>query len=585
MSNTFAGPQISVEIYPHEGGVYSIQGGKVLSCVVDKSIKSPAGAFEIMLAPGGPNGPNVGPSWLDVITPMSFVMIGMSRGQYQGIVMLGVVTTMQESWDFSTKPVNRMLKVTGQDAGYFFTHFSWYALTFINGPAAALGIQLGNEAAGSLQSIVNANANGTTAGLGGFLTQGGPDEIGKAWYLDVMDGPKGILSKTWFDYGLNNAMLFSAAVTVQFEKFSEALKILWSFSFISTEETWWQKFNKIFPFPWYEFFVITAPDGSYDTPTTTTWTTVATGSTFYMQKFGSDVKSRIYVIARVNPLPVLKASSDGKTMTFNGIDATAWGNLKEFTEDTPLLKTREEFCEEEVRNFYVVNPIFMKTLLGQANDSVIPPMLGVAAAVDPASIHRYGFRPMYMETEWFSDPTGQVAQSAAAGGSGQSGNFQQIFASLTARLCSQYEPISLMMRAERTGTLRPDIIPGNKFVYQPLKELNSAKWTFYIEEVRHSYVFGGPSTTTLRLSRGLPSDVYNDTTALTTDEKSGQQSGGILNGLHMGVAQRLNGVYSLGLPTSSLETETGLEAVNLLPDQVQKVLSDIAPIYSTAGKK
>lgn len=571
MPDLIAGPQIFVEIYPHEGGAYAIQAGQVLACMVDKDIKSPAGSFEITLAPGGPNGPNVGPSWIDVITPMSFVMIGMSRGRYKNITMLGVVTTMQESWDFSTDPVRRLLKVIGQDAGYFFSHFSWYALTFINGPAAAIGIQLGNEAAGSLQSIISANANGTTAGLGGFLTQGSPDEIGKAWYLDVMDGPKGILSRTWFDYGLNNSILFSDAVQVQFEKFVENVKILWSFSFISSEETWWQKFNKIFPFPWYEFFVITAPAGFYDTATSTSWNNVSSGQKFSMQGLGENIQAQIYVIARVNPQPTLKATADKGSLTFSGIDTTGWDKLREFPEDLPLLRTQEEFCEEEVRNFYVVNPVFMKSLLGQANDAVIPPMLGVAAAVDPASIHRYGFRPAYMETEWFSDPTGQIAQSSAAGGSGSSSNFQQIFATLTARLASQYEPVSLMMRATRTGPLRPDIIPGSKFSYQPLKELKGLKWTFYVDGVNHSYVFGGPSLTTLRLSRGLPSDVYGDTT--------------ILEALHKGVAQRLNGVYQQGLPSSSFESEVGLEGVNLLPDQVQKVLSDIAPIYSTAQKK
>lgn len=586
-TNTLAGPQIFIEIYPHEGGAYAISSdkGQVLECLVDKYIKRMSGNFTVRLAPGGPNGPNVGPSWLDIITPMSFVMIGMSRGIYQNVVMLGVVTRITESWNFESQPVTRQIVVMGEDAGYFFTHFNWFALTFINGPAAALGIQIaGNETAGG--------ALGTQAGLGGNLTQGTPDDIGKAWYLGVMDGPQGILSKTWFDYGLNNSVLFSDAVGVQFEKYSDDVKILWSFSFVSTEESWEQKFKKIFPYPWYEFFVITAPAGFYGTALTTSWNQVSTGIQFTMQRFPNN-PVQIYVIARVNPLPTLKATPTDGSMTFDGIDTKAWMAMKEFPEDVPLLRSTEEFCEEEVRNFFVVTPIYMKSTLGEGNDKVTPPMLGVSVAVDPASVHRYGFRPMYMETEWFSDPTGQIAQQqqqnlapGEPGISGGGGDFLKIFANLTARLASQYEPVSLMMRAERVGPLRPDIIPGNRFTYQPLKELNNAPWTFYIEGVTHHYVFGGPSLTTLHLSRGLPADVYGDTRALTTTGGGFQLSGGVLEGLHKGVAQRLNGVYQLGLPSASFsETETGLEAVSLVPDQLQKVLADIAPIYSTAKKQ
>ena len=554
MSDATAGPRIAVNVFPHEGGAYAIQGGQVLRCQTHKNINEPAGSFIIDLAPGGPNGPNIGPSWLDIITPMSFVMIGMVRGSASGIPMLGIVTKVTESWTFMSReePVVRTVRVTGQDMGYFFTHFGWYDLTFINGPASALGISVGNAGLGVL---------GTIPGQGAFLTQGPPDEIGKAWYTTVVDGDKGILSKTWVEAGANNPVLFSNAVTVQFEKYVDGVNVPFGYSFINVGETWYQKFTKIFPFPWYEFFVITAPAGFYGSALTTSWNNVVTGSTFTMPQLGTNNPAQIYVIARVNPLPTINADGSGDIVTFGDANMMAWNNLKEFDQGTPFLSTTEEFCEEEVRNFYVINPTFMRNMGGQANDQVTPYIFGVNAAVDPASIHRYGFRPIYMETDWFCDPDGQIAQT------GQMTNPRQIFANLTARLAAQYEPVTLMMRAERRGLLRPDIIPGNKFTYQPLKDKITTPWTFYIDGVDHSYTFGGDSTTTLSLSRGLPSSVYGDT--------------GLIKNLLTGNAQRLNGAYQSGLPQGPGGNETGLEGVNLLPEQVRKVLSEIAPIYAT----
>jgi hypothetical protein len=556
--NLVAGPRAYVQVYPHEGGIYAIESGQLLACSTSKYLKQPAGTFEFTLAPGGPNGPNVGPSWLDIITPMSFVMIGMSRGRFKQIVMLGVVTQTNESWIFPTapnQPVRRTMSIRGMDIGYFFVHFSWYALTYINSTAALLGAAVGNDAAGA--------SLGTEAGLGGYLTAGPPDQLGAAWYSKLMDGKQGVLSKSWLQYGKDNSVLFSDAVTVQFEKYLDSLTVPFSFSFIP-EETWYQKFNKIFPFPWYEFFVMTAPSGFYDKALSTTWNNVSSGTKFSMTGLGPDVTAQIYIIARVNPLPSLTAEGTSDSIKFGSLIMNAWNSLITFPEDTGLIATNEQFSEDEVRNFYIVNPTFMRSMLGQANDAVIPPVLNGAVAVDPASIHRYGFRPIYMETEWFADQAGNTAQTGKL-------DFNKAYGNLIGKLAAQYEPVSLMMRADRTGPLRPDIVPGNKFTYRPLKDKVQAPWTFYIEGVEHSYIFGGPSRTKISLSRGLPSDIYADSS-----------DGGVLQALHLGTAQRLNGEYKLGLPSSSFETESGLEGVSILSANMRKVLNDIAPIYGTA---
>ena len=79
-----------------------------------------------------------------------------------------------------------------------------------------------------------------------------------------------------------------------------------------------------------------------------------------------------------------------------------------------------------------------------------------------------------------------------------------------------FAPYKVMGNTIYSGPLRPDILPGNKFTYNPFKDtslydpsLQSNTWDFYIEEVTHHYVFAGKSSTTLKLTRGLPSSIYN----------------------------------------------------------------------------
>ena len=590
-----ATPQCFLECYPHEGGSYSIPAsnfpvgggqGQILSLTVRKFMKEAAGSFVITLAPGGPNGANAPPSWIDIITPMSFVMIGMARGQYSNLVMCGVVTSAAESWSFPSSPGERVMRtitIMGYDFGYFFTHFSWYALTFLNVNGAGLSAALGGGNAGALGTIQN---------YGGGLTQGSPDAIGAAWFQNVMDGGNGILSRTWVQDGSNNPLPFSQAVQVQFEKYITSADTPFSFTYVNAEENWYDKFNKIFPYPFYEFFIMTAPSNFYGTALSTRWNQVNTGSAFAMKKLGYQNPAQINIIARVNPLPYIvpnitgggstganpgpndgpggnsgagDGSAGGTGYTLGNINVTAWNNLTLFQEDTSLIRTTEEFSEEEVRNFYLINPTYQTTMLGQSNNASTPPTLALQAAVDPASVHRYGFRPAYIETEWLSDPSGQIAQTGQL-------NIEELLATMTCQLSSQYEPTPLMMRAVRQGALRPDIIPGNKFQYQPLKGPDLGPWLFYIEGVEHEYVFGGKSTTKLTLSRGLPANVYANTSLLTQ--------------IHLGNAQRLNSQYQQGLPQGPNQTpEKPLEVVNLLDPNIQQVLADIAPIYSTPGQR
>lgn len=74
-----AAPLCFVNVFPFEGGKYSVVGDQLLECTYEKNIYSNDGTFEIVLAPGGPN-TNRGATWAEILTPMSLVLIGMSRG-------------------------------------------------------------------------------------------------------------------------------------------------------------------------------------------------------------------------------------------------------------------------------------------------------------------------------------------------------------------------------------------------------------------------------------------------------------------------------------------------------------------------
>ena len=67
MIYSVAGPQAFCEVYPFEGGPYYIQGRQLLSVITTKMFREDSGTFQIELAPGGPLGPNAGPTWLELL--------------------------------------------------------------------------------------------------------------------------------------------------------------------------------------------------------------------------------------------------------------------------------------------------------------------------------------------------------------------------------------------------------------------------------------------------------------------------------------------------------------------------------------
>src|SRR5579871_5893138 len=113
MSYQQASPICFVDVYPSESASISLPQAALISVNVSKNIGQDMGTFQLNLVPGGPNGLNQPPSWAQLITPMSFVVITMSRGDNTEIVMLGIVQSVTEAALFQPEAsVQRVIQVT-----------------------------------------------------------------------------------------------------------------------------------------------------------------------------------------------------------------------------------------------------------------------------------------------------------------------------------------------------------------------------------------------------------------------------------------------------------------------------------------
>jgi hypothetical protein len=561
-----ATPRVYVDIYPYEGGKYSLSGNDagVLSCVTHKDIRETGpGTFRLKLAPGGPDGPNFGPSWTEIITPMSLVVIGMARYDHKQITMIGIVGDPVETQDWQTgKGVTRVISISGYDFQYFFATGSYYTLSLLG---ATDGAMFGSV--GLPQSINTA------------LLAGTPASVGAAWFNTIMAGAKGVLAQTNFQYQ-NASVRFPDLMATLFEEYpsKSGVTIPLGNYFMTMNGTWISKFLELFPFPWYEMFVITAPVG-YGPYSDNAFSTAAIPISMDMKDGTGFLSASPTVVARVNPLPYtsgytnasvqvsLGGSTANPSTTANGVftmDKTRWQNdLQRYTlENKGFIESSVGFNINEVRNFYIVNPTWFTQMFGVSNNNMNSFIYTFASWIDTASIHRYGYRPQNSQIQWFSDPSGIAAQTNSSKQQG----FQQLVQELALRQTSYFEPTPNMANGSVTFELRPDIIPGNVFTYEPFKNKTkntSKEWDFYITGVTHTYVFGGQSQTTLSLSRGLPKSVYDDPTLLAQ--------------LHSGAAMRKDGEYVAGIPGEA--NQVGLQPISIGTTSMKQILGQVAGVF------
>ena len=515
MVSLVATPACYIDIYPFEGGAYTLSGdnANLLSLTTSKNIRTGQGTFNMTLAPGGPYGPNARPGWLEILTPMSLVVIGHARAGRAAVTMIGVVKTINttEAW-VPGQGVRRALVVGGFDFSYFFGLPNYYTQSLLNftspaSPAAAgaLGVAL------SLDSIDMGLLDGT------------PDTIGEAWYEKIMAGPQSIMNALTFPY-LGSRQTFYTLMATWFQAYSQASShIPLGDNFMVADGTWDSKFREIFPFPWYEFFVTTVPVGTFQQSQNP-------GYGLSVQAMPYAYPSVPQLVARVNPLPRLTNTGSTANPVF-GIDTSLWTALPITSLDSQPLQNGLAFDDSEVRNFYVLNPLWLSNQFGITNDNQTPFTFMFATWLDVASIHRYGYRPEISEIHWFADLHGMAAQQNAAAGTGIP-EYDTLVGDLALKKIGYHQPTPNMLRGGIVTNLRPDILPGTRLMLQPFKD--TQQWQFYIEGVTHNWQFGANATTQLDLTRGLPDSVYNDNNMMIA--------------LHTGNAMRLSGQYTIGLP-------------------------------------
>ena len=599
----------TVDIYPFESTPYTIQGGQILSCSVQKSIRGGApGTFSIVLAPGGPQGVDDPLPWALLITPMSLVVIAMQRGSRAQVVMVGVVTAPAEAIEWGEGAVRRQV-IRGFDFSYFFSMFNWATFSTLGlTSATAFGAAMNFTPGGFAIQISPA-----IFGQGGSGTWANPITVGQAFYkLMLLVG--GMMGTTRVPYHNQTTVLLSQAFATVWEAFLD-VGIPFGDMLATVDGDWMTKFQDIFPFPWYEFFAITAPQGYYVPPTTaqggsnapspvtittgpdgtpimSTTVTAKTpnGTLFRSSSMPSALPAAPTVVARVNPLPALTLTVSGldDPGTFGNMDMARWNalaapgqsedgmpTLLPFTPDSGVFSSSLMFSVDEVRNFYYVNPRWMGANMLPTGVNVAPTALIYLTAGDAASIHRYSYRPEFFSTSWMYDPVfGGVGLTTQ--------QFAQTAATLLARTISYWHPTPLMVRSVVTLPLRPDIMPGYRFRCMPSK--STISWDFYIDAVQHDYSFGGrgPSTTTLQLSRGLPTTIY----------ESGGATNSLLRSIHLGNAMRTSnppgGTQSSDSYVAGLPPGLGPPLQTVVPRnnaQVAEFMGNIGSVYVTPQQK
>ena len=553
MSDNFAATSCSINVFPFEGGPLSIQGGQIKSVTVTKSIRGGSeGTVVVELAPGGPFGPESSPTWSEVITPMSHILVGMTRGSRAGLVMDGVVTKAGENQEWRTSDrgsfAMRTPIIEGSDFSWFFRSFNWYVLTFFGlTQGAAIGQAYGGGATGLAAALDQGLLGGTN-----------PADVAQRWYDKVMSGADGILGKTFVPYQNSTRIPFRDALRTAWEAFPNAIVPVGDF-FMAVEGTWMAKFLSLLPMPWYEFFVTTAPVGAYAPPSSAKVATTP-GTQFAISGQTLIPPSGPVLVARINPIPVFNATAtvSSSAPAFTQLDMSRWNALQVFTlGNHGFIDSEIEFDAEGARNFYQLNPTALSLNYALNNANNIPFYFSMMGATDPASIHRYGYRPDIGTFRWLYDPQGAAAQNGEI-------NYPLTIALLLARQISWSHPTPLMAKAAVVAPLMPDVLVGTRFRYAPYKD--GTLWDFYIESVRHRFVFGGESTTTLSLSRGLPSSVYADSS-----------DAGVLRNIYLGNAQRLNGSYVSGLPAGTGPALTPFGT----PESITAAMANMAKIFVT----
>lgn len=438
-------------------------------------------SFAIVLPPGGPAGTTDPIEWKDRAPLMSSVVIYMARGG-NTTMMIGVVTNTAWTLDRTRPgtPPMRLNIIEGTDFSYFFNTQNLYNLAAQFGFASA--------ALGSLGPYLTAAGEGVLGGVS-------PASAARQWYDLVMTGSSGLLQITRIPA---TGDTFPNTMSTWFQEYNGPIQIPYGASFLSDGSTWMEKFRLFLPGPWYETFTVTAAQGFYGAASTPDAAVTFKNLTAYPT-----------FVARQNPLPSLGYMGEDLTL-----DVRLWNDLKGTysfgpTQDGegPLFASVGRRAAD-VSNFFLYQPTALLASLGASNQNFLPiPYFG-NSWIDTNSIKTYGYRPVILTTQWFSDFSGVSGKQNYS----QASDFRQLVNQVALRLVSYYGPLGLMESGNIRMELRPDIQPG--CVYQGALYQGETSKTFYIEGVENEWRFGQGAFTTLHVSRGLPTYIYENPSSL-----------------------------------------------------------------------
>ncbi len=547
---TYAIPRCAVEIYPFEGGKYVLDGSSLIECIVEKRIGDPVGTANILLAPGGPNGQGF-PSWAQIITLQSLVIIAMERGRRSNVVFVGVVQEVQEDQKWNTgSNVVRHTRIVAGDWGVWFNDFNWSSLSYLSVYGSFQAIASNIPAEGGLIAVNAAGLNAVN-----------PSVIASGWFGNIMGGASGVLAQTRLNYQ-GSEIYWPKITNAYFETYPYGATFPMSVSYVANAGSWYSKFAEICDYPFYEILIGTAPAGAWYTDGEVPAQSIP-GQLFYSSVLSEAIPAYSGIVCRLNRMPDLYTNFAGTNITYGSqANMSLWQSLPshsmesgvDFIESTVSLNLTNYF------NFFVLNPTNMKTFQFGPQATNTPGVLfyAYAGAANISGIHRFGIRSMVKDTKWLSDPNMIAMQSKPS-------SFADLIGLLTTRMASYYTPIPVMENASVSMPLRPDIFVGSQFSYYPFRQ--DQEWQFYVTGVTHSFIFGGPSVTQLTLERGLPVSVYADPI--------------FMSNILTGNAQRLNGSVIAGLPAG--ETHPLQPFGITSQSDIQNLLGEIAKIYVTPG--
>ena len=470
----------SVDIYPRDGGQYTFHTQNILRIQTASNLRDGSEKFTIVLAPGGPSG-DTGPSWAQILTPMSVCVIAMERGDISNVVMVGVVTDANETQVWNPgQNVIRNTVINGMGFSYFMKTISVYALTYLSGfndlfqnlvPGAQTP-SLSASFIGSPTDVAIQWLQNPTAALPSNY-MGGLSPI-KVRYNGNVYSISDVLSSVFVDDGFYSIPLASF--------------------FIATEGTWDIKMRQILEWPFYEYFVLTGPQDFYSINAGDYTTTIFPSQLFSSQSLTNAKPAIATLVGRRNPYPNLTAGAQDA-------DLTLWNALPKFKPKYGgFIQSNQTFSIDGVRNVFGINSVFAYQIYANLGEKALTLLFELNSAVNVDSISRYGFYPEIHFTNYYAQTNLVNTENSETIGASDA---------LVRRLASWYGPIPQLAVGTVTMELRPDIFPGSRFSYYPFRD--QQEWTYYIEGVAHTFDFmGSQSSTTLQMDRGLPSYIYED---------------------------------------------------------------------------